>query len=313
MKGTKAQRTGRKNNNERVRELIALLGSLSKTGDSVSIDAISRRLGLTLEEAESLMDIVCQASSEEWGGLLISANDEGTEFTLQYPGIRGRPVRLTKAESFALIHALDLAGIPQKDSLRERLLGAFSSPQVDEKVVRQALGGESLTEQSPLFLCARSQVERRSLTFLYKGLKDSVPRPRIAAVRMLTMQDDHWYVSAHDLDLGEERTFRVDRMAQVSIGPAFVPPINAEAEEPEMVGITIADTTYYTMFDWPGLRVIRTTSNAIYGKIPYYGTRSTWLLRRICAGKGRIIVDDKRIMDNARKYAATLLENTSKS
>lgn len=311
MKGTKSQRTGRKNNNERVRELIALLGSLSKTGDSVSIEAISRRMGLTLEEAESLMDIVCQASSEEWGGLLISSNEDETEFTLQYPGVRGRPVRLTKAESFALIHALDLAGIPQKDPLRKRLLSAFSSPQVDENVVRKALGGESLADQSPLFLCARSQVERRSLSFLYKGLKDSRPRPRRAAVRMLTMQDDHWYVSAHDLDLGEERTFRVDRMDDVCLGPAFVPPVNAEAEEPTMVGITISDITYYTMFDWPGLRVIHTTPTAIHGKIPYYGSRSTWLLRRICAGNGRIIVDDKRIMDNARAYAAKLLENAS--
>ncbi|MDO4806805.1 MAG: WYL domain-containing protein [Coriobacteriales bacterium] len=307
MTNARSQRSGRKNNNERIRELVALIGSLSKTGDSISLDAISSRLGLSLEEAKTMMDIVCQASSEEWGGLLISSNDEGTEFTLQYPGVRGRPIRLTKAESIALIHALDLAGITEQDPLRQRLLCAFSSSEVDEEVVKKALGGSAVSPQSSLLLCAQSQVERRSLTFLYKGIKDSHPRKRRAAVRTLAMEDGRWYVAAHDLDLGEERTFRVDRMADATLGPAFDLPTNTGPTEQRMVGITFTDLTYYTMFDWPGLRVIRTTPTTLYAEIPYYGEGSTWLLRRICAGKGCIIVDDDCIMRNAQKYAARLL------
>ena len=311
MSRTKPLHSGRKSNNERIRELVALLGSLSKTGDSVTLDAISKRMGMTLEEAESLMNIVCQASSEEWGGLLISSNDEGTEFTLQYPGTRGRPGRLTKAESIALVHALDLAGIPDDDPLRQKLHGAFASPQVDESTVRRALGVGSEIQHSPLFLCAQSEVERKSLTFLYQGLKDASSRERRAVVRGISLQDGNWYISALDIDLCENRTFRVDRMLDVALGASFTIENSFEARDQTTVGITFKDPAYYTMFDWPGLRVIRITPEEIYGELPYYGECSTWLLRRICAGKGSIIVDDERIMNLARAYASRLLSECS--
>ncbi|MEE0026721.1 MAG: WYL domain-containing protein [Atopobiaceae bacterium] len=309
MSAPKSTHAGRKNNNDRVRELVALLGSLSSTGDSVSIDAISSRLGVTVQEATSLMNIVCQASGEEWGGLLISSNDEGTEFTLQYPGIHGRPMRLTEAETIALLHAMDLAGIRSDDPLRIKVRKAFSSAKVDERAVHQSLGRVS-GAPAALRVCAQAQVAQRALSFMYQGTKDLEPRERRCAVRALIIQDVFWYVSAYDLDLEEDRTFRVDRITNAALGGSVLPPHQRGNTDVKRVGLVFLDKKYYTMFDWPGLRVLRITNEILYCSIPYYGENSTWLLRRICAGKGRIIAEDESIMNAARLYSRHLLQQS---
>jgi len=310
MSKPRSQRVGRKNNSDRIRELVALLGSLSSTGDVVTIGAISSRLGISTQEAQGLMDIVCQASGEEWGGLLISSNDDETEYTLQYPGTRGRPIRLTESETIALVHALDVAGVGESDPLREKLGKAFSSPSVDEDVVRQALGRVAQDAGTDsLHMCAQAQVEQRSVSFWYKGVKDDEPRKRRCSVRSLLRQEDSWYVRAFDLDIQEDRTFRVDRMTNTCLGDRVtlsnVPRITSN----RLVEITFYDLRYYQIFDWPGLRVLRTTNKILVGSIPYYGDTSDWLLRRICAGKGRIMVNDKRIMHAAQTYAERLLSS----
>lgn len=298
----KSRYSGRKNNSERIRELVALLGSLSKAGDVVTIDAISTRLGINTDEAHAMMDIVCQASGEDFGGLLISSNDEETEFTLQYPGTTGRPIRLTPAETIALVHALDVAGIDENDPLRAKLNDAFSSPAVDEEQVRAALGSVG-NDGGPLFLCAQSQVENAAIEFMYRGLKDTTPRRRRALVRTLRTEDGHWYAGAYDLDIEQERTFRVDRMSDVEIKePLHTTPVRADNTE-RRVGITMTDLMYYRAFDWPTLRVVRITNNALQGSIAYYDERSTWLLRRIIAGNGSVMVDDPTIMQQAAHYA----------
>lgn len=302
-----SQRAGRKNNNERIRELIALLGSLSRTGDTVSIDAISSRLGISADEARAMMDIVCQASGEELGGLLISSNDEETEYTLQFPGTTGRPIRLTSAETIALIHALDVAGIDEDDPIRDRLRVAFSSPDVAVKEVRQALGS-ARAHQEALLLSAQSQVEQRSLVIWYQGLQDNAPRRRRIVVKRMMTEGDSWYVIATDLDIEQERTFRVDRMSSVELGNTVAGCTGVEPTVAQYVRITFLNKTYYYAFDWPKLHVLREDDSCILGTIPYYGERSTWLIRRICAGNGSITVDDERIMQLAREYARRLLD-----
>lgn len=308
MYAAKSQRTGRKNNNERIRELVALLGSLSQTGDTVAIDAISRRLGISEDEARSMMNIVCQASGEEMSGLLISSNDDESEYTLQFPGTTGKPVRLTKAETIALFHALDVAGIDDDDPLRERLSEAFSSSVVKADEVRQALGSLGHV-QDQLMVCARSKVCSRALVFDYMGLRDTVPRRRRVVASKIMTQNNAWYVVATDLDIGQERTFRVDRMLGVRLGELVRNEPTESLERTQRVGITFLDPLYYHAFDWPELRITNVEDSIIHGDILYYGDGNTWLLRRICAGNGCIIVDDERIMHLARKYAKSQLCN----
>ena len=307
MANPKSSPAGRKNNNERIRELVALMAALSRTGDSITIEAIGTRLGVSRDEARSLMDIVCMASGEDIGGLLLSSNEDESEYTLQYPTVHGVPIRLTAAETIALMHAMDVAGIAEDDPLRTRLQNAFTSPDVLVDEVRKTLGGFS-GAQGSLMLCAQAQVEERVLEFLYKGMKDDEPRPRRASVQSLSNDGNAWYVRAIDLDLDEERTFRGDRMSNVELGgPLPTTPVERIAEQAELIRITFWDKSYYTVFDWPGIQVVEEYNDHLVCDIPYYGERSTWLLRRICAGGGSIIAEDERIMQRTREYAESLL------
>lgn len=305
-----SQRSGRKNNNERIRDLIALLGSLSSTGDSVSLDAISRRLGITIIEAKDLMNILCEASSEEFSGLLISSNDEGTEFVLQYPAVTGKPLRLTDAETIALNHALDVVGIGEEDPLRLKLTAAFLCNKVDSNMVRSALGSAQHA-QSALYLCAKSRSQNRVLSFKYQGLKDMHPRSRDVVVRELRMEDNVWYADAYDMALEQERTFRIDRMSSLVLGQYEDITEPTPQKPKKRVRIVFSDPRYYYAFDWPDMNVLRITDTEIQGTISYYGDCSTWLLRRICAGNGSIIVDDNRIMKRAQQYARKVLEDSN--
>lgn len=305
-----SQRSGRKNNNERIRELIALLGSLSTTGDSVSLDAISKRLGITITEANDLMNIMCQASTDEFSGLLISSNDEGTEYVLQYPTVTGKPLRLTDAETIALDHALDVVGIAEDDPLRLKLTTAFLCNEVDSNMVRSALGSAQHT-QDALHLCAQSQSHSRVLSFNYQGLKDQHPKHRDVLVRRLKTEDGVWYADGYDLALEQERTFRIDRMSSLMLGEVKnVAEVTPQVSQ-RRVRIVFTDPRYYYAFDWPDMNVIRITDTVIQGDIAYYGDCSTWLLRRICAGNGSIIVEDDRIMKRAQQYAKEVLEEAS--
>ena len=300
-------RAGRKNNSERIRELVALLGSLSKTGDSITLDAISSRLGMSLDEARSMVDIVCQASGEEINGLLMSSNDEETEYTLQYPGTHGVPIRLTHAETMALLHALDVAGIGEDEPLRKTLGESYVSHEVAASEVRRTLGTPA-EASGALYFCAKACAETRRLAFMYKGIRDEAPRQRSVRVRQLLSDNGRWYILADDLLIDEERKFNVARMSDVRLEEELKDATPAPSTEVQRVGITFTNKTYYSSFDWPGIRITKSDDNTIQGSIPYYGNQSTWLLRRICAGNGCITVDDKRIMEQAAQYARELLE-----
>ena len=296
---------GRKDGTERIRELVALLGSLSEVGDTISLDAISARLGISRDEARTMMDIICMASGEETGGLLISSNEEETEYTLQYLNTRGRPLRLTTPETMAVLHALDLAGVDENDQLRTRLSEALTSPTVLIEEVRQSLGTRS--QDPSLIACAQSQAQQRLLTFRYQGIRDNEPRTRTVLVRRLRLSGEHWHVDAFDTEVEQDRTFRMDRMSNPVLGDTATLPQEEYTAQTE-VRVTFNDLKYLTMFDWPNLRITDEQAGIIRGVLPYYNNGSTWLLRRICACRGTLVVEDERIMEEAREYARTQLE-----
>lgn len=304
-----ANRVGRRNLNERVRELVALIGSLSRTGDVVTLDAISKRLGVTQQEAEQMMNIVCSASGEDSVGLLITSNDEQTEYTLQYPATKGRPLKFTRAETAAVMHALDLCGIDADDPLRKRVESALASPEVSMKEIRKALGEGTFDEN--LMACVWAQVEERVLSFDYQGNRDTHRRRRHALVRSIRRRNSTWYVRAYDTSIRQDRTFRLDRMTDAVLGKVQRIPQDLDVTHERRIGIQFSSTLYYHLFTWPGLRVLSKVDGLIQGEIPFFGEHSDWLVRRICACEGTVTVDDPDVMAAARAWARSQLEYAS--
>lgn len=300
-----SRRSGRRSASDRVRELVALISALSRCGDSISLEAISRRLGISLEEAASWMDIICAASGEQSPGLLMSTNDEQTEFTLQYPAAQGRPLRLTELETTAVIHGLDECGIERDDPMRRRIMESLAAPTAQLEGITRALGEGASNEN--LITCMWAQVEERIVCFDYLGLKDTSPRPRRAIIRHMRKSGEFWHAHAWDADLEQDRIFRLDRMTNVRLAEIRRIPDKTEELSTYRVGIRFSDRRYYTLFEWPGLQVLSEVDGIIQADIPYYGEHSNFLERRIVACEGTVVCEDERIMEAARSYAAAML------
>jgi len=301
-----SRRSGRKGAQDRTRELVALFSALSKTGDSVSIDAISSRLGVSRQEAATWMDIICSASGEKSPGLLISTNEEQTEFTLQYPASQGRPLRLTLLETTAVMHGLDECGVEETDPMRARLTETLATPDVVMEEITRALGESDHSDN--LMTCMWAQVEERVVEFDYLGLRDAEPRRRRALIRQMRKNGQYWYIHAFDVEIGEDRNFRVDRMTNVGLAEIRRLPERPDPKPTRTVGIHFSDRRYYLMFNWEGLKVLSEVDGVIHAEIPYFGEHSPYLARRVCACAGTVVVDDERIMAEAREYARSMLE-----
>lgn len=299
--------SGRTGAVDEARELVALVSSLSEAGDALSAEAVASRLGTTVERAEKLIGLVGTSSVSGGIGLPLTLEDDG-EATLAFSGgVRGRRLRLTRGEAVALSAALERLGVGPDDPLRGRLETALSSEPVRKDLVRRVIGSRSGTESEKVESCARAILERASLSFLYRGAGDARARRRSCVPRAIRAEGDSWYLDAHDLDRGGERTFRLDRMEEVEQGPRVAAPKGCEKGAGREVGVTFDDAHYLDLLPWHGLRVTGTGEDgSVSARIDYYG--GMWLPRMIAACGGAARTTDPEVARLVREYARGLLE-----
>lgn len=299
--------SGRTGAVDEARELVALVSSLSEAGDALSAEAVASRLGTTVERAEKLIGLVGTSSASGGIGLPLTLEDDG-EATLAFSdGMRGRRLRLTRGEAVALSAALERLGVGPDDPLRGRLEAALGSEPVREDLVRRVIGSRSGAESEKVESCARAILERASLSFLYRGAGDAQARRRSCVPRAIRAEDDSWYLDAHDLDRGGERTFRLDRMEEVEQGPRVAAPKGCEKGAGREVGVTFDDAHYLDLLPWHGLRVTGTGEDgSVSARIDYYG--GMWLPRMIAACGGAARTTDPEVARLVREYARGLLE-----
>lgn len=299
--------SGRTGAVDEARELVALVSSLSEAGDALSAEAVASRLGTTVERAEKLIGLVGTSSASGGIGLPLTLEDDG-EATLSFSGgVRGRRLRLTRGEAVALSAALERLGVGPDDPLRGRLETALGSEPVRKDLVRRVIGSRSGTESEKVESCARAILERASLSFLYRGAGDARARRRSCVPRAIRAEGDSWYLDAHDLDRGGERTFRLDRMEEVEQGPRVAAPKGCEKGAGREVGVTFDDAHYLDLLPWHGLRVTGTGEDgSVSALIDYYG--GMWLPRMIAACGGAARTTDPEVARLVREYARGLLE-----
>lgn len=299
--------SGRTGAVDEARELVALVSSLSEAGDALSAEAVASRLGTTVERAEKLIGLVGTSSASGGIGLPLTLEDDG-EATLAFSGgVRGRRLRLTRGEAVALSAALERLGVGPDDPLRGRLETALGSEPVRKDLVRRVIGSRSGTESEKVESCARAILERASLSFLYRGAGDERARRRSCVPRAIRAEGDSWYLDAHDLDRGGERTFRLDRMEEVERGPRVAAPKGCEKGAGREVDVTFDDSHYLDLLPWHGLRVTGTGEDgSVSARIDYYG--GMWLPRMIAACGGAARTTDPEVARLVREYARGLLE-----
>jgi predicted DNA-binding transcriptional regulator YafY len=142
------------------------------------------------------------------------------------PGSRTPPLIFQDDEVLALVAALRMAEGVLAGDAAQRALAKLSRvlPRRLRTVLDQAAagsenaGGES-GEVDPAILSVllRAAGEDLVLRFAYRDRHGVASERRVEAVRCLYARG-HWYVLAHDLDAGDWRVFRLDRVRQPETG-----------------------------------------------------------------------------------------------
>ncbi len=219
---------------DRLRRILVLVPWVI-ANPGARVEDVCERFGMSAEELAADMDVVLMCGLPPFGpGDLIEALIEDGRVQISMVDYLKRPPRLTRAEALALLvtgRALSNVGsIEEGPSLRSALdkLAAAVSPgeadgamQMAQRVAVElgAPGGDVLAELRH----AVAEHERLRITY-YAHSHDELTQRTIEPL-VLFSANGYWYVVANDPEVGEERTFRADRIRELTVtGESFVPP-----------------------------------------------------------------------------------------
>ena len=304
-----SRQAGRKGSLEESRELVALASSLTECGDGVSPAAIQQKFGVEREQALKLIKILREAEVGPSSYLPLDEDDDVVYLSVS-GGLAGRALRLSRAETTALLAALERIGVPDDDPIRTRLQSALAKGPLDYDLVRRLVADEG-DERSAgaLAACSRAIAWGRSLSFGYRrvGQDTQAPERRHVVPCGLRHESGLWYLQAYDLDRAAGRVFRVDRMDDARVGARRVDPVREPraAAEAREVTLHFLDRRLLDLLDWHELELVSHGPTEAVGRIGYYG--GDWLPRMVCAGGGSVTCDDAEVSRRAAQIARELL------
>lgn len=314
---------GRKNISSAVYKLILLASALRESFDAVELSAVQSRFGISSEEAAILMELL-QLTDENGYLPLPLTGDQDTLTLVGESPFTARRLVLTDEETLALKEAFTALALPQESvfwSLLKTPYTKSSSP-----------GGSSVSrvskshskEVDAFLTCSNAIAESQVISFDYRseasvaearGDKDAAISQREVLPYKLSYGENGWLIEGVDLNLEQQRVFRVNRMSCIETQSASFEhrklaervQDSAMQEKSQLVELTFFDKNALTHYSWPGLKTVGSQRNAaeIKATIPYYG--GTWLLQRLLALKGKVTTKDKAVMHAMRTYAASLL------
>ena len=314
---------GRKNISSAVYKLILLASALRESFDAVELSAVQSRFGISSEEAATLMGLL-QLTDENGYLPLPLTGDQDTLTLVGESPFTARRLVLTDEETLALKEAFTALALPQESvfwSLLKPPYTRSSSP--DESSV--SLVSKSHSKEVDAFLtCSNAIAESQVISFDYRseesvaearGDRDAAISQREVFPYKLSYGENGWLVEGVDLNLKQQRVFRVNRMSCIETRSASFEhrklaervQDSAVQKKSQLVELTFFDKNALTHYSWPGLKTVgsQRTAAEIKATIPYYG--GTWLLQRLLALKGKVTTKDKDVMHAMRTYAASLL------
>lgn len=314
---------GRKNISSALYKLILLASALRESFDAVELSAVQSRFGISSEEAAILMELL-QLTDENGYLPLPLTGDQDTLTLVGESPFTARRLVLTDEETLALKEAFTALALPQESvfwSLLKPPYTRSSSP--DGSSV--SLVSKSHSKEVDAFLtCSNAIAESQVISFNYRseasvaearGDRDAAIIQREVLPYKLSYGENGWLIEGVDLNLEQQRVFRVNRMSCIETQSASFEhrklaervQDSAMQEKSQLVELTFFDKNALTHYSWPGLKTVGSQRNTaeIKATIPYYG--GTWLLQRLLALKGKVTTKDKAVMHAMRTYAASLL------
>lgn len=314
---------GRKNISSAVYKLVLLAAAFRDSFDAVELSAVQSRFDIPSEEAAILMELLQLTDENSYLPLPLTGDQDTLTLVGESP-FKTRRLLITDEETLALKEAFTALALPQESVFWKLLKSPYTadSSSDDASVSRVS---KSYTKEVDAFLtCANAIAESRVISFEYRSEmafveaqsnKDAAISQRVVLPYQLSYGENGWLIEGIDLNLEQQRVFRVNRMNRVEARPASLEQLklaervkdSTAQERSQLVELVFLDKGALTHYSWPGLKTIGGQRNAteIKATIPYYG--GTWLLQRLLALKGKVTTKDHAVTQAMRAYAASLL------
>jgi hypothetical protein len=314
---------GRKNISSAVYKLILLASALRESFDAVELSAVQSRFGISSEEAAILMELL-QLTDENGYLPLPLTGDQDTLTLVGESPFTARRLVLTGEEALALKEAFTALALPQESVFWSLLKPPYTKSSSPDGSSVSLVSKSYFKEVDAFLTCSNAIAESQVISFNYRsevsvaearGDRDAAISQREVLPYKLLYGENGWLIEGVDLNLEQQRVFRVNRMSHIETQSASFEhrklaervQDSAMQEKSQLVELTFFDKNALTHYSWPGLKTVGSQRNAteIKATIPYYG--GTWLLQRLLALKGKVITKDKAVMHAMRTYAASLL------
>jgi len=314
---------GRKNISSAVYKLILLASALRESFDAVELSAVQSRFSISSEEAAILMELL-QLTDENGYLPLPLTGDQDTLTLVGESPFTARRLVLTDEETLALKEAFTALALPQESVFWSLLKPPYTRSSSPDGSSVSLVSKSHSKEVNAFLTCSNAIAESQVISFDYRseasvaearGDRDAVISQREVLPYKLSYGENGWLVEGVDLNLEQQRVFRVNRMSHIETQFASFEhrklaervQDSAMQEKSQLVELTFFDKNALTHYSWPGLKTVGSQRNTaeIKATIPYYG--GTWLLQRLLALKGKVTTKDKAVMHAMRTYAASLL------
>lgn len=314
---------GRKNISSAVYKLVLLAAAFRDSFDAIELSAVQSRFGISSEEAAILMELL-QLTDENGYLPLPLTGDQDTLTLVGESPFRTRRLVLTDEETLALKEAFTTLALPQESVFWKLLKSPYTADSSSDDASGSRVSKSHTKEEDAFLTCSNAIAESQVISFVYRsemafveaqGNKEAVVSQRDVLPYQLSYGENGWLIEGIDLDLEQQRVFRVNRMSHIEARPASFEQLklaesvkeSSAPEKSQLVELVFLDKGALTHYSWPGLKTVGGQRNAteIRATIPYYG--GTWLLQRLLALKGKVTTKDQTVTQAMRAYAASLL------
>jgi len=247
--------------NIRLRRLLVMLPWLMER-QTVSTQEMADHFGMSVADlvADLTLASMCGVSQDPRDLIDLWVDDDEVHFGI--PKYFERPLRLTVPEAFSLIAsataAQQLPGMDQSGSL-SRAIAKISQAidlNLDDSFVVEL---ETPKSVETLSAAIRNSVV---IEFDYWSVATGQSAKRRVAPLEVFLEQDHWYLRAHDLTAQAERTFRLDRLEQLvqtTENHGFVPMPRsdwfAQSDEQRKVLLQVDPAWLWVLEQYPGVSI----------------------------------------------------------
>ena len=299
---------------QRVRRLMALLNQLTE-GDRVSVASLAQQVGTSPAElAGDLEDLMmCGVAPYDPGDLMPIYIEDGYVVVWgKLPALRG-PVRLSAAETRALVSALQAVGFDGGDPLVARLLSAAAGGEFDATELERTVRALSTSHDSGSFEAVAQGVANREVVLIdYVSAGANEATARLIEPVSLFAERGAWYVTAWCRRAGDWRTFRMDRVLTAAPngevfelrGTSRLGDVAFDVKDLPCATLRFVPGESFSERDWPGAHVESTAGDgSVIVSVPFGGT--SWIARRVVARLGRVeVVAPDEVRAAVREMAA---------